>query len=69
MSSATLKQKQLINDRVTEETIRCLKIIENLVVKSEKEVVRDLGSKAITAIVKGSPYLEFRPDLEKFISK
>ena len=72
MSQLTLKQKQLINEHVTEETMRCLRIITSIVLNTKFQVKdgEDLESitiDAMTAIVKGQPYVKFNTDLEKMI--
>ncbi len=58
----TLEDKRLLNDHVTGETKRCLAII--------KKIFGDKGDKydfAVNEIVRGSPYIEFHPELLKRI--
>ena len=63
----TLSEKKLLNEAVTGETKRCLAIITRLLRSNEGKQLEEELIEACTEIIKGSPYIEFNPELLKRI--
>jgi hypothetical protein len=67
----TLKEKKLLNEHVTAETKRCLKIVKEVYMDSDafdmisEDILNELYEKAVKAIIEGCPYVEFRPELRR----
>lgn len=68
----TLNEKKLLNEHVTGETKRCLSILNNLWQsrndpnKSYPELY-EIYKQSVADMIKGSPYIEFHPELLKRI--
>lgn len=64
MSKLTLEQKKLINDKVTEETHRCLDILDKMY---EAPELKSIARLVILEIVMNHPFIKFNPELKKRI--
>ena len=82
MTKLTLKEKERINENVSQETKRCLGILEKYIEaegnRSRMPTLETLSSvssieralkKASLEILRGAPYLKFNSDLQKKLKK
>jgi hypothetical protein len=66
MTKLTREMKIVLNEEVTNETKRCLKILNKIKDIPGLELI---SKQLIQEIVKESPYIEFHPELLKEIPK
>jgi hypothetical protein len=57
----TLKEKKLLNEAVTGETKRCLALVKRAI--GNYKPLASVYHELVEEIIKGSPYIEFHPEL------